>query len=355
MPSTRNNACMPVRARATQTRLSRGPVVAMAPSLASLLAILAPTVVVQADEFLPAASPLVLWAGRSAPGSVPGSVAFDWEGTSATFSVAGVGASVTLHTNITLPVGKAARVSVFVNDIDTANLMLDSATSSYLLATALEKPVNRVTVQYTLEPGASGASRGSRELPTFEGFSVGNKGSFVESTPLLRRIDIIGDSITAGSDYDKLQAVKGQLSLETECDPWAPITGYSQAYAWESYLCRYFQANCTTVAWSGKGLIHNSGCSPGPTMPTLCANPLSPFIPPAHACSVRSALVLPQHVARLPTSHDLSNGAMCCRYNQTFATSATELWDFSKSSRPDAVIIHLGKSHARVFALLLSK
>lgn len=242
----------------------------MAPSFASLLAIFVPAFVVQADDFLPAASPLVLWAGRSAPGSVPGSVSFDWEGTSATFSVAGVGASVTLHTNVTLPVGKAARVSVFVNDIDTANLMLDSATSSYLLATALEKPVNRVMVQYTLEPGASGASRGSMELPTFEGFSVGNKGSFVKSTPLLRRIDIIGDSITAGSDYDKLQAVKGQLSLETECDPWAPITGYSQAYAWESYLCRYFQANCTTVAWSGKGLIHNSGCSPGPTMPTLC-------------------------------------------------------------------------------------
>lgn len=74
----------------------------MAPSFASLLAIFVPAFVVQADDFLPAASPLVLWAGRSAPGSVPGSVSFDWEGTSATFSVAGVGASVTLHTNVTL-------------------------------------------------------------------------------------------------------------------------------------------------------------------------------------------------------------------------------------------------------------
>ena len=52
------------------------------------------------------------------------------------------------------------------------------------------------------------------------------------------------------------------------------------------------------MAWSGKGLIHNSGCSAGPLIPQL--------------------------------------------YTQTFGTSSKEMWDFSRASRPDAVIIYLG-------------
>ena len=63
-------------------------------------------------------------------------------------------------------------------------------------------------------------------------------------------------------------------------------------------MCRFFGANCTTIAWSGKGLIHNSGCSAGPLMPTL--------------------------------------------YKQAYATRAEVPWDFSRQSRPDAVLIYLG-------------
>lgn len=72
---------------------------------------------------------------------------------------------------------------------------------------------------------------------------------------------------------------------------------------WESYVCRFFGANCTTIAWSGKGLIHNSGCSAGPLMPTL--------------------------------------------YKQAYATRAEVPWDFSRQSRPDAVLIYLGTNGMR--------
>lgn len=63
-------------------------------------------------------------------------------------------------------------------------------------------------------------------------------------------------------------------------------------------MCRYFRANCTTIAVSGRGLIHNSGCHADLLMPQL--------------------------------------------YTRTFATGAREPWDFSASTRPDAVIVYLG-------------
>lgn len=171
------------------------------------------------DPFISASSPLVLWAGRPGPPAIDGSVPFDWEGTSASVAVAGAGASLTLWTNVTLAPGFAGRVSVFVNDYDAANLMLTSSTDRYLLAAALPAAVNNVTVLYAFEPGSAGAARDDGRTAAFFGFSAGDGGSFVAPVPLQRRIDVVGDSITAGSGYDKLEAVGGQLSLATRGPP----------------------------------------------------------------------------------------------------------------------------------------
>ena len=137
-------------------------------------------------------------------------------------------------------------------------------------------------------------------MANFVGFSAGNGGTFAPATPLLRRMDVVGDSITAGSMSDLHEAVGGALSLNTGCRPWTPVQSYSESTNWQSHLARFFQTNTTTVAWSGKGLIHNGGCSAGPLMPQL--------------------------------------------YAQTFGTSppGEELWDFSTTSRPDLFIIYLG-------------
>ena len=72
------------------------------------------------DTFMSASSPLVSWSGRMAV-AVDGSVAFDWENTAASFVVNGQGASVTLLANITVA---TARVSVYVNGYDAANIMM---------------------------------------------------------------------------------------------------------------------------------------------------------------------------------------------------------------------------------------
>jgi hypothetical protein len=297
------------------------------------------------DTFMPASSPLVSWSGRMAV-AVDGSVAFDWENTAASFVVNGQGASVTLLANITVA---TARVSVYVNGYDAANIMMrkgklnahfaldgahpvtaldgthhhctgwhtpsrcrapvahshhyssneaciiqkrhalsgasrlsealrmsrscvcdhsfifalllisvshartcvvitmqlthnhranlrtparthacdtTSGTPSYLLASMLPDAVNNVTVLYAFEPGAAGADRDSGQTCSFFGFVAGDGGSFAAAVPLARRIDILGDSITAGSMYDKLQAVNGPLSLNDGCHPWSPMTGY---------------------------------------------------------------------------------------------------------------------------------
>lgn len=157
-----------------------------------------------------------------------------------------------------------------------------------------------MTISYNLEPLLSGANREIGQTVSFVGISVGNGGVVAHpNPPLSRRIDIVGDSITAGSGYDKLEAIGDPLSLGTACQPWAPIVGNSQNYNWETYAARSLRANATTIAWSGKGLIYNSGCHAGPTLPIL--------------------------------------------YNRTFATqSEGEPWDFTRTSRPDAVLIYLG-------------
>jgi hypothetical protein len=93
--------------------------------------------------------------------------------------------------------------------------------------------------------------------------------------------------------------VNGAFSLGGHCAPWCPLYGYSQTGAWQTHVARYFDANLSTTAWSGKGLIFNSGCKPGALMPAL--------------------------------------------YNTTFGANAEAApWDFSRSSRPDAVIVLLG-------------
>jgi hypothetical protein len=240
--------------------------------------------------YLPADSPAVLWTGRSK--LVPGrGVAFDWEGVSATFSVSGSGIWVGLVANITLNPTCAGRVSVFVNGFHTANMLLHADVTSYLLAAGLKAPgPHLVTVVYTMEPVNSCSSYGAGQDVAFTGFTT--SGAFVGAPPpqLARRIDIVGDSITAGSQYDPEHA------LPVVCNDW--LVTNSVTYNWESYLCRQFGANCTTIAWSGKGLINNGGCSAGPNMTTL--------------------------------------------FKQTEGGDSATLFDFSRASRPDALIVYLG-------------
>ena len=252
-----------------------------------------------ASTFLSASSPLALWAGRFAVNTSTGAVALDWGGTSVTLSIVGTFASLTLWTNVTLYPQNSARIAVLINSVDSANLYIAAGTPSYLLAATLPLHTNNVTIVYASEPGQASSARAEGRFVSFLGFSVGNGGSFAPPVPLQRRIDVVGDSITAWGDYDRLEAVNGPLSLNKGCpDAYAPLFGSSQAYTWAAYLSRAFLANTTTIAWSGRGLTHNSGCGQGSLLPEL--------------------------------------------YGQTFGSSAAEAWDFSAATRPDLALLFMG-------------
>jgi hypothetical protein len=266
----------------------------------TLLLLLSACKVADGDDYLSANSPLILWNGRPSFFS-NGNVGFDWEGTGCSFSVTSPtpGGTVTLITNLTISSESVSRISVYINDYQAQNLLLTSSTSSYLIAAGLPVGVSNISIQYAIEP-LFNANFKNQMFVQFVGFTSANNATFVQPIKLSRRIDIIGDSITAGSMYDKLEAVNGDLSLETGCDPWAPLYGYSQQYNWETYLCRYFRANCTTIAWSGGVLLLPEDC-------------------PGHT-------------------------SLSSKYPYTWATDddQTQAWDFSKTQQPDAVIIYLG-------------
>lgn len=258
--------------------------------------------------FVPAASPLLRWSGRYAvDDAAAGTVAFDSESTACAFTVLSPGPNAT---NVWLVASLAlaspanvGRVSVYINDYEAQNLLLVQGSAvRYLLAAGLAPGANNVSVAWAMEPIVGGTDRPARLTPVFLGFDVEGPGALAAAAPLARRIDILGDSITAGSMYDRLEAVGGALSLETGCHPWAPAYGYSQASNWEAYLCRFFRANCTTTAWSGGALVDPATLNP----------------------SCRGKAYVPQ------------------LYRQTFLTDKQSVWDFSASSRPDAVIIYLG-------------
>ena len=190
-------------------------------------------------------------------------------------------------------------MNVFVNGFEAANLLVPAGPLSFLAAAALPaNVVSNVTFFYSMEQVLSGAS--PTDYMVFSSFAAAG-GSLVAPPQQSRRIDVVGDSITAGSSYDRMEAVNGVMSLGGHCAPWCPLYGYSQANNWQTYLARLFDANLTTIARSGKGLVYNSGCKDGPTMADL--------------------------------------------FPKTFGTRE-DAWDFSRSSRPDAFLLFLGKFQA---------
>ena len=264
------------------------------------LVLLATAAVSVSADYITASDPRVQWSGRPNV-NVDGSMSFDIF-TSASFVVRGLGAAVTLIANVTLPAGNVGRLAVYVNDYSATNLLLSTGTTNYLVAAGLNYNVSNVTLAYALEPGMSGANAAAGRFITFVGFETSFGGVFEQRAPAQRVVLVLGDSITAGSGYDKLESVNGPMSFETGCNPWAPALGNSQAENWESHLCRYFRANCTTIAWSGGMLLNPAGN--GTTCPTR------KWVP-----------------ALFPLA---------------FATDAASVWDFARSERPDAAIIFLG-------------
>lgn len=99
--------------------------------------------------------------------------------------------------------------------------------------------------------------------------SLSTDGTFVtpqiQPTVATRRIEFVGDSITAATN---LRRPAGDPAFGI---PQAPTCGDSGLYSdyplsYMAQLCQAFGANCSTIAWGGKGMFKNC-CDQSTTMP----------------------------------------------------------------------------------------
>jgi len=132
-------------------------------------------------------------------------------------------------------------------------------------------------------------------------------GAFAAPAPRARRLELIGDSITAGDLVTCADSALG-AHFATANALWSD----SHAASWGSRLCAALGAACATLAWGGMGLVQND--VPSWTWPTL---------PVVYNSTLAWDVLLRGQGAPL-----------------------TAPWDFAAAPPPDAVLVALGTNDA---------
>lgn len=205
-----------------------------------------------------------------------GNVSFDWSGVYAETVIDG-GRSLNLRASDT---GKSY-FDVFVDGRHTDKIKIASSDTIINIAANLPKGRHNVEIRKCTE-GETGRT-------TFHEFILPQGGSLIATAPRTRHIEIIGNSLSAGFGTDSE-------------DPRAPFTPETENcnLAYSTIVPRYFDADYTIIAHSGRGAVRNYGDS------------------------VR-----------------ISRNAMRHRFLRTFDEDTTYNWTFD-GYRPDLVIINLG-------------
>jgi lysophospholipase L1-like esterase len=130
--------------------------------------------------------------------------------------------------------------AVWIDGVLQPVLDAQSGANEYPLASGLSGPSHTVEI-YRRTEANQGVSR-------FLGFDFGPDGNLLPPMQHTRRIEVIGDSITCGY---------GNEGANESC-PFSPETeNHNQSYA--AVAARALEADLSTVAWSGKGIIYNYG------------------------------------------------------------------------------------------------
>jgi hypothetical protein len=229
-------------------------------------------------QTIPGASPLIQWQGRT-QAFADGSVGFDFQGVQAIVRVTGA-TYVSMVFNSTFLAApppqegedgqrqlgqrqlgqrqlgqrqlqdstfpKFGVYRPFVNGQRTGdNITVFPGVSSFTVASGLDaSTTNEVSAFYSTDP-VFNTWPDLNCLGCMQRIvSVTTDGTFLSpAAPLARNLLIIGDSITSGN------AIYKPLC--------ANASGDDLSASYGAMLCRRFNANCTTVAISSKGLLHN--------------------------------------------------------------------------------------------------
>ncbi|MEO6598847.1 MAG: SGNH/GDSL hydrolase family protein [Polyangiaceae bacterium] len=214
-------------------------------------------------------TPAVHYVGRVDTSSATGAK-FAWSGTGAIVRFTGSVASVEL--------GGGQEYTVVVDGTVQPTLIATEGLNT--LAQGLSPGEHTVELYRRTE-----ASQGESEI---RGFDFGG-GQLLAPRPVLRRLEFIGDSITCGYGNEGANASCG-FTPQTE--------NHYLSYA--AITARNLQAELSTVAWSGKGVVCNYGDDA-----SSCIDPLPTF------------------------------------YDRILPTRVDSIWDFARF-QPDAVVINLG-------------
>jgi hypothetical protein len=210
-----------------------------------------------------ATDPIVQWSGRVKRHHETGQVHFDWLGVTAHFTVSNC-QYVAIVVNTTAQ-GRGTRLRVYIDD--EGALFVDQAQFW-----VTNEPINK-HVLYAASPQAPGGLGPARTItlvnqvpPEYQVFSTvvlgfETDGTFLSSStssanwPYFRlfrerSIEFIGDSITAATNINRAPGSPG-------CGDMGLESSWGQSYS--AHLCRYFGAQCSTIAVGGHCVMEECG------------------------------------------------------------------------------------------------
>lgn len=245
--------------------------------------------------FVPATHPAVSVAGRYAV-NADGSLGFDWPGVAFFLSVNGTSTLrlVVAGTQVSRLVTSASYPALGA-DFEISRVWvgpgLAAANDTYVVAAALS-PTTPYTLRVTHDLSAGQIKTYATGVPLLlRGFLLDDGAEVLPAAagglPLARALEFVGDSITVGA---------GAEGAPPGACPYSSFLEHN-AGSWDRQLCASLAANCSVVAWSGKGLYANAN-GEGETMPQYYRQALG-------------------------------------------AGNLTTDWDFERFT-PDAVVVHLG-------------
>lgn len=204
-----------------------------------------------APLFVSAADPRVRWIGRVQASD--SAVRFAWSGSGFVARFFGTGFGCVLRDPVN-------RFTVVVNGVALPQPLWPGSHTEHVLISGL--PLGEHTLQLLRR---SEPLFGPSELSAVwvEG------GELLTARPALRTIEVLGDSISCGygneTDHPSVA-----FTVETE--------NHFQAYV--SLLARAVDAEVSTLAWSGRGVVRNYADAPEPLMPELygCILPEVPSV-----------------------------------------------------------------------------
>lgn len=213
--------------------------------IALIAALLAPAALVK----YPSTAPLLQWSGRRIPSSSEGWT-IDWEGTQVRATLCNASVVNIVISDATLG---GARFGVWINNSKVPNLRVatfftvQQANMSYALASRRDTKRERCstyTVRLLIEPSMIEDTSKSTVL-TIEGFETDGHLVATLKPPIMRSMEILGDSLTAGygAGFDLPH------SQAATCDGGGNTDDQANTYG--ALLCANFSAQCTTEAVSG--------------------------------------------------------------------------------------------------------